>query len=111
MSPDVRRPARFEALLAGLLGCGTWLASAVIAVGLAVASTEQAAEGPMSPGAHIVMAGIALFIALPVLRLALMLIVFVRQRDYRFVAITALVLTIILLGLALGTRSAAPAGH
>jgi uncharacterized protein DUF1634 len=104
MKDDLRRPIGFETLLAGLLGYGTWLASAVVAVGIAVTSAERSSAGPMSPGARIVMAGIALFIALPVLRLLVMLVVFLRQRDYRFVAITALVLTIILLGLVLGMR-------
>jgi uncharacterized membrane protein len=82
---------RLEGLLAGVLHYGTWLACAVIALGLAVSSNG-----------HIVAAGIALLILLPVLRVALMLAVFLRQRDYRFSAIAALVLMIIFLGFALG---------
>jgi uncharacterized membrane protein len=39
---------------------------------------------------------------LPVLRVTLMLIVFLRERDYRFGAIAALVLTFIVLGFVLG---------
>jgi hypothetical protein len=100
MSGEPRPPIRLETMLADLLGRGTFLASMVIAVGLAWASTESG--GPASIGARIVTAGIALFIALPVLRLLLMLVVFLRQRDFRFVAITAMFLTIIFLGLALG---------
>lgn len=53
----------------------------------------------------IVTAGIALLIALPVLRVFLMLIVFVRERDFLFSAIAMLVLAIILLGSVLGTIS------
>ena len=48
--------------------------------------------------------GIALFLLLPVLRVVLMLIVFLRERDYRFSAIAALVLRILLVGFVLGTR-------
>jgi uncharacterized membrane protein len=48
--------------------------------------------------------GIALFILLPTLRVLLMLLVFLRERDYRFTAIAALVLAIILLGFAVGMR-------
>ncbi len=49
-------------------------------------------------GTRIVTAGIALLIVLPVLRVFLMLVVFVRERDFRFSAIAMLVLAIMLLG-------------
>jgi uncharacterized membrane protein len=83
-----------ENLLAKLLSRGTWLASGVIALGLAVGSFRH--------DLRIAAAGIALFIALPVARVATMLVVFLRRRDYRFSALAALVLTIIALGIALG---------
>ena len=51
---------------------------------------------------RIVTAGIALLIVLPVLRVFLMLVVFVRMRDFRFGAIAMLVLAIMLLGSVLG---------
>jgi uncharacterized membrane protein len=51
---------------------------------------------------RIITAGIALLIALPVLRVLLMLIVFVRQRDFRLSAIAMLVLVIIVAGSVLG---------
>ncbi|HEX3315866.1 MAG TPA: DUF1634 domain-containing protein [Gemmataceae bacterium] len=102
MSDDSRPPDRLESMLADLLGRGTFLASIVIAIGLAWSSTETLAAGPAPLGVRIVTAGIVLFIALPVLRLVLMLVGFLRQRDYRFVGITATVLLIIALGLALG---------
>jgi uncharacterized membrane protein len=53
-------------------------------------------------GTRIITAGILLLIVLPVLRVFLMLIVFVRERDFRFGAIAMLVLAIILLGSVLG---------
>jgi len=81
-----------NARLADLLHYGTWLASIAIGAGWALRSTR------------IETIGIALFILLPTLRVLLMLLVFLRERDYRFTAIAALVLAIILLGFAVGMR-------
>jgi len=89
-----------ERLLASLLYYGTWLASAVIAAGLVVALF-----GGHSWTMRIVTAGILLLIMLPVVRVTLMLIVFVRERDYRFGAIAAVVLAFIVLGFVLGART------
>jgi hypothetical protein len=55
----------------------------------------------------VITAGILLLIVLPVLRVLLMLIVFVRERDFRFGAIAMLVLAIILLGAVLGVAPSA----
>lgn len=103
MSVFTARPHRLEQVLAGLLNSGTWVASAVIAVGLGL-SFLPGVHG--SVGLQIVTAGIALFILLPVLRVALMLAAFLRGRDYRFGGIAALVLLIILAGFVIGTMSA-----
>lgn len=106
--PKPRPPAeasRLELRLAGVLRHGTWLASAVIALGLALAMLgwrPGAHEPALLSSMHLVAAGVAGFILLPVLRVVLMLIDFVRARDHRLVAITALVLTIILAAFALG---------
>jgi hypothetical protein len=105
MSDEGGRNPRLELLLARLLDYGSWLASAVIGLGLALALIDWrsgAQDTGSLPSMRIVTAGIAIFILLPVLRVTLMLIVFVRERDYRFVAITALVLIIILAGFMLG---------
>jgi uncharacterized membrane protein len=50
--------------------------------------------------------GIALFLLLPVLRVVIMLVMFVRERDYRFGIIAGVVLSIIVLGALLGARIA-----
>lgn len=92
-----------ERLLAGLLRYGTWVASIAIGIGLALSLA-----GSLPPGMRIITIGIALFILLPSLRVLLMLIVFVRERDYRFGLIAALVLAIIFLGLAVGMHTATP---
>jgi hypothetical protein len=112
MNAEADKLRRLEALLAGLLHYGSWVASGVIALGLALALIDWRAAAQLpanAPGMRVVTAGIALFILLPVLRVILMLIVFVRERDYRFVAISALVLVILLMGFALGMVMKAPA--
>jgi hypothetical protein len=58
------------------------------------------------PSVRIVIGGISIFIFLPVLRVIVMLIIFVCERDYRFGAIATLVLMIIVLGAALGVHMA-----
>jgi uncharacterized membrane protein len=78
-------------VLARLLEVGTWLSSFIIAVGLLVPARTT-----------VVTAGIALFIALPVVRVLVMFVTFVRRRDGWGIIIAGLVLTIIALGAALG---------
>jgi uncharacterized membrane protein len=90
MNSGSQKIPRTEALLATLLHYGTWTATSVIGLGLLMINTR------------VVTVGIGLFIFLPFLRVVMMLILFARQRDYRFVVIAAVVLAVILLGLALG---------
>ncbi|HEV8060478.1 MAG TPA: DUF1634 domain-containing protein, partial [Gemmataceae bacterium] len=49
--------------------------------------------------------GIVLLIALPVLRVAIMALIFLLEKDYRFAAISMTVLLIITLGFLLGTMN------
>jgi hypothetical protein len=105
MNRATPKSGRLEGLLAGTLHYGTWLASAVIALGLALALLESRLNAPtlaIRRDMRIATIGIALFILLPVVRVIVMFIVYLRQRDYRLSAIALLVLTIILLGFALG---------
>jgi uncharacterized membrane protein len=76
-----------ERLLANVLATGTWLAFVVIAVGLGVGSLS------------ILTAGIACVVALPALRVAIMLAAYARRRDWSGAAIAMLVLAIIGIGL------------
>ena len=85
--------------MAVTLSRGTWLASAVIALGLLLPSLAQ-------QGARIVTVGLALFILLPVLRVVLMLVAFLRARDFPLTAVAVLVLAIIGLSAAVGSLSA-----
>lgn len=87
-----------ERVLALLLHWGTYLASAVIAAGLIQVFASKPA------GLDLAKAGIALFILLPVARVAAMLLFFLRERDYRLGAAAALVLLIVLLSYLVGTR-------
>jgi uncharacterized membrane protein len=101
----VNRAARLEELLAVLLGCGSWLASAAIGLGFALAqigSNSRMRNLAILPNMQIARVGIVLFILLPVLRVLLMLVVFILERDFRFAWIAGLVLAIILLAIALG---------
>lgn len=90
MKPATDNDERRERMIAALLWYGTWLASALIAVGMVL------------DGYDIVKAGVALFICLPIARVALMLVTFLRERDYAYVAISALVLAIIGAGVVAG---------
>jgi uncharacterized membrane protein len=106
MKPHDSGEPRLETLLARQLYFGTWLASIIVAVGLGLTFFNGSAGEQVSKaqtGMQVVLAGIALFILLPVLRLVVMLIVFLRERNYRFGLITAVVLIIIALGVLLGS--------
>ena len=89
---------QLESLLGRLLHYGTLAASGLIALGLAL----SIASGHLGLG--IAAAGIALFIALPALRVSVMLLFFLRAGDYRYSAIAALVLLIISFSFFIGTR-------
>ncbi len=97
MKIDIASHPRLEQTLGALLHYGTLLASCVIAAGLALSLDAGAA------GLRVATAGLVLFILLPVVRVAAMLILFLRAREYRFGAIAALVMSIILLSFFLGT--------
>ena len=62
-------------------------------------------------GTHVVAAGVALFIALPVLRLLVMLGAFLVDQDYRLVLVATVVLMIILAGLVIGLCLSNPLAH
>lgn len=92
-----------ERAIAGLLYYGTGLASFIIAVGLTVQwlPFSDAILFGLN-GFDLVKAGVALFILLPVLRVALMLLLFAQARDTAYVMISALVLAIIGAGFLVG---------
>ena len=95
---------RLEELLAAFLRYGSWLASAAIGMGFAVAliGAHSPGRNPVIVSHRIATMGIALFILLPILRVLLMFLVFLRERDFRFACIAGSVLAIILLGIVLG---------
>ncbi|MEO5655971.1 MAG: DUF1634 domain-containing protein [Nitrosospira sp.] len=104
MKPMTDNDERHEQIIAALLWYGTWLASAVIAAGMALGALPQFEDslGFGLSGYDIVKAGVALFILLPVARVALMLAIFLRERDYVYAMISALVLAIIGTGILIG---------
>ena len=102
----MNRAGRLEEMLATLLRYGSWLASAAIGLGFALALIGFNPRTPnlaILTNMRIATVGIVLFILLPVLRVLLMLLVFIRERDMRFVAIAGLVLATILLGIVFGS--------
>ena len=105
MNRTIQKVAPLECLLAGTLYYGTLMASVVVCVGLGLAMIDSRFGAPrlaISRDMRIATIGIALFILLPVARVIVMLIAYLRQRDYRLSAIALLVLTVILLGFAVG---------
>ena len=104
MSKETATALRPELLLAGLLRYGTWLASGVTGLGLAMSLAGV-------EGTYVVAAGVALFIALPVLRVLVMIAAFILNRDYRLVIVATVVLMTILAGLVIGVSSSSPLAH
>lgn len=103
MKPAADHFVRREQNIAALLWYGTWFASALIAAGILLTALGPLL-GPLVffPSGHdLVKAGVAAFIFLPSARVALMLAIFVRERDYVYAAIAALVLIIIATGILL----------
>jgi uncharacterized membrane protein len=97
------KPLRLESLLAGVLNVGTWLASTVIAAGIVLSLFYRRTTFPQST--QVMTAGIGLLILLPILRVIIMLIVFAKERDYKFAIAAAVVLLILFAGFAIGLLS------
>jgi uncharacterized membrane protein len=98
----MNRTAPLEQSLAALLRYGSWLASAAIGVGFALALIDSSVGTrnlAILPNMRIAAIGIVLFILLPSLRVLLMLLVFIREGEFRFAAAAGLVLVIILLSI------------
>lgn len=103
MKPTTNTYERREQVIAALLWYGTWLASAVIAVGMALGAFQKFEGASLAlSGYDVVKAGVALFILLPIARVGLMLAIFLRERDYAYVAISAFVLAAIAIGIVIG---------
>ena len=100
-SKETLKAPQPELLLAGFRRYGTWLASGV--TGLSLAMSVVGVEG-----AHVVAAGVALFIGLPVLRVLVMLGEFILNQDYRLVIAATVVLMTILAGLVIGLSLSNP---
>ncbi|MGC1304333.1 MAG: DUF1634 domain-containing protein [Caulobacteraceae bacterium] len=90
--------AALEPRLARLLGLGVWAGSVIVAVGFLVSLR-------LPVGVPIEMAGVAVFILLPILRVALMAATWARQRERLFAGAAALVLAVIALSAVVGLHS------
>lgn len=101
--------ARLEQLLATLLRFGSWLASAAIGLGFALALIDSrfgTRNLAILPNMRIATTGIGIFILLPIFRVLLMIFVFIRESDYRLALTAGLVFAILLLSISLGIHAA-----
>ncbi|MEZ5784454.1 MAG: DUF1634 domain-containing protein [Rhizobiaceae bacterium] len=101
MKPACDNSEHRDQIIARLLWYGTWFASALIAAGMLLMALEPFQVSPAFSlsGYDVTKIGVAVFILLPVARVALMLAIFLRERDYAYTAIAALVLAIIAAGI------------
>ena len=104
MSPLSSKPDRHDGIIAGLLWYGTLIASAVIMIGIILGAVAQIDDTPglAQTGYALIELGVVIFVLLPIIRVALMLVMFAHARDHIYTAIAALVLAIIGVGVLLG---------
>lgn len=95
MINDVERRDRAVAML---LRYGTVCACVLIAAGMLLGAV------PGRDGHALAKAGVALFILLPVMRVALLTGIFLRERDWIHALLSMLVLAIIACGVVVGVR-------
>jgi hypothetical protein len=101
------RPSRpddgLERRLALLLKVGTWAACALIAAGILLPRFSIGIHGVH---VSLVVVGVVLLIALPVMRVALMAWWFTAHRELQFALVAAVVLIVIVLSAILGAEIA-----
>ena len=104
MNPLLSKPHRHDGIIAGLLWYGTLIASAVITIGIILGALAQMGYLPAQAqvGYWLIKLGVVVFVLLPIIRVALMLVMFAQARDFVYTAIAALVLAIIGVGVLLG---------
>jgi uncharacterized membrane protein len=105
VSDEVTNERGLERLLANVLSIGTWLGSATIAIGLILQCMNWGRAILAVTCLRMVTYGIALFIALPVLRVALMAVAFFRQRELIFSATAFAVLAVIAAAACIGMHA------
>jgi uncharacterized membrane protein len=95
MSNDITSERVLERILADLLSTGAWLGSAAIATGLILRCMGWGKVMSPLTCVHTISVGIALFIFLPILRVLLMAVAFVRMRDVMLSVLAIVVLAVI----------------
>lgn len=104
-APQPREPGRLptsiEKVTINLLRVGTSLAAGLMALGLALLLAWPAGIAGLQP-AGLIELGVLVLILTPVLRLVAALLIYVREGDRAFTAISGLILGLIILGAALG---------
>ncbi|MBY4869151.1 DUF1634 domain-containing protein [Burkholderia sp. Bp9017] len=97
---------RRDRAVAMLLRYGTMCACMLIAAGMLLGAGWPVADAGMlgRDGHALAKAGVALFILLPVTRVALLMGIFLRERDWIHAVLSMLVLAIIAGGVVVGVR-------
>lgn len=116
--------ARMQIWLSRLLITGVWIAASLCAVGIVLSLIQGTPAPPRAPfagvaqgldspwgvvrsalrfeGPGVMALGILALVATPVLRVAISLVLFARQRDRLYVCVTAIVLVLLGIGLFTG---------
>lgn len=89
---DLESERRLEVRVSQLLRIGVLVSGSILSVGWGLDVLGQPA------GALVMDAGIRLLIATPILRVAATFFVFLRQRDWLYTVVTAIVLAILAIG-------------
>ncbi|CEG09144.1 putative membrane protein [Afipia felis] len=100
MTENLAKHALLERRISKLLEWGTWIGCAIVSVGITMGLFAAVEFQPVS--VRLVSIGIAIFIAMPILGVAVMTLTFIRDEDTVFAIISFLVLLIIGLGAAIG---------
>ena len=91
------RDPRLDSLVAGTLRWGAYAAFAVLAVTLLITPFVE-----LGTAAQLYRAGVLVMMATPGLRVLIALLVFIRERDYKYSLVAGGVLLILLLGSVFG---------
>lgn len=97
---DLARHHRLENLLASTLQRGTCAACTIIGLGLIFNAASIGASNRI--GSLLALTGIAFFLLLPVIRVLMMILIFLGERDYAFAIISTTVLAVIGISAAVG---------
>jgi len=104
MIENLAKHTLLERRISKLLEWGTWIGCAIVSAGIAMGLFS--AVQFRYDSTRLVSIGIATFIAMPILRVAVMAFTFIKEKDAVFAIISVLVLLIIGIGAVIGVLHA-----